>query len=50
MYGDKGQVGDLYVSSNVKEEKPKIQRNYTNINFTISINYTEVILAPQQRL
>jgi hypothetical protein len=49
MYSGKGQVGDLYVSSNVKEEKPKIQRDYTNMDFTISINYIEVILAPQRR-
>jgi len=46
MYSDKGQVGDLYVFSDVKEKKPRIQKDYININFTISINYIEVILAP----
>jgi hypothetical protein len=45
MYSDNGQVGNLYVFSNVKEEKPKIQRDYINIDFAISINYIEVLLA-----
>jgi hypothetical protein len=45
----KVKVRDLYVFPNVKEKKPKIQKDYTNIDFTISINYIEVILAPQRR-
>jgi len=45
----KVKVGDLYVFPNVKEKKPKIQKDYTNIDFTISINYIEVILAPGRR-